>query len=59
MVFWVTTIGGILAFGAGIWFYVAIGKRISEEEKETGKDLTHEANPFSGSAKGSNKDNKK
>ncbi len=45
------TAGGILAFGAWIWYYASLGKRISSEEKEDGRDLTYEINPFTGSAK--------
>lgn len=48
-VFWITTIGGLLSFGAWIWYYASLGERISKEEKEAGKDLTYEMNPFTGS----------
>ncbi|WP_313641467.1 hypothetical protein MHH52_08745 [Paenibacillus sp. FSL K6-0276] len=30
------------------WYYAALGKRISAEEKKAGKDLTDEINPFTG-----------
>ncbi|WP_335872720.1 hypothetical protein [Bacillus sp. 2205SS5-2] len=49
--FWVTAIGGILSFGAFIWYYASLGKRISIEEKEAERDLTYEINPFTGSSK--------
>ena len=52
MAFWISTIGGILAFGAWVWYYIALGKRIHHEEKEAERDLTYEINPFTGSAKG-------
>ncbi|MEH7402892.1 hypothetical protein V7148_18120 [Gottfriedia acidiceleris] len=51
MAFWISTIGGILALGAWIWYYSSLGKRINQEEKEAGKDLSYEINPFTGSAK--------
>lgn len=51
MVTWVMLIGGFLSFGAWVWYYIALGKRISAEEKEAGRDLTYEINPFIGSAK--------
>ncbi|MFN7249912.1 MAG: hypothetical protein ACK4M9_03885 [Anaerobacillus sp.] len=51
-VFWITTIGGLLSLSASIWYYSSLGKRISKEEKEAGKDLTYEINPFTGSSKG-------
>ncbi|WP_153463461.1 hypothetical protein [Sediminibacillus terrae] len=50
-VFWVTTIGGLLSLGAWAWYYAALGKSVSQEEKEAGRDLTYEINPFTGSAK--------
>ncbi|GAE36841.1 hypothetical protein [Halalkalibacter akibai] len=53
--FWITTIGGLASFGAVIWLYAALGKRVSKEEKEAGRDLTHETNAFTGSAKPSHK----
>lgn len=59
MVFWISTIGGILAFGSWIWYYASLGKRIHQEEKEAGRDLTYEINPFTGSAKGTLTENKK
>lgn len=31
-----------------VWYYAALGKRISVEEKKAGKDLTNEINPFTG-----------
>ncbi len=49
--FWVPLVGGVIAFGAWIWYYASLGKRISAEEKEAGRDLTYEINPFTGSAK--------
>ncbi len=30
------------------WYYIAIGKRISEEERKAGRDLSEEINPFTG-----------
>lgn len=51
MAFWISTIGGILALGAWIWYYTSLGKRIHQEEKEAGRDLSYEINPFTGSAK--------
>lgn len=30
------------------WYYAALGKRISAEEKKAGRDLTNEINPFTG-----------
>ncbi|MGM7700679.1 hypothetical protein ACSVDE_03075 [Pseudalkalibacillus sp. Hm43] len=48
---WVPVVGGIIALGAGIWYYAAIGKAVHEEEQAAGKDLTYEMNPFTGSAK--------
>ena len=50
MVFWVQFIGGILAFGAIVWYYASIGRMITAEEKKAGRDLTYEMNPFTGSA---------
>ncbi|MGF9891669.1 hypothetical protein ABEX78_23705 [Priestia megaterium] len=47
----VLLVGGVLAFGASTWYYAALGKRITDEEKEAGRDLTYEINPFTGSAK--------
>lgn len=52
---WVPIVGGIIAFGAAIWYYASIGKAVHEEEKEAGKDLTYEINPFTGSAKSKKK----
>lgn len=49
--FWIITAGGILAFGAWIWYYASLGRRISAEEKEARRDLTYEINAFTGSAK--------
>ncbi|MBY3622150.1 hypothetical protein HGO21_21725 [Acinetobacter sp. CUI P1] len=31
-----------------LWYYAALGKRISAEEKNAGKDLADEINPFTG-----------
>ncbi|MEW4369219.1 hypothetical protein [Paenibacillus kandeliae] len=31
-----------------MWYYAALGKRMSEEEKKAGRDLTYELNPFTG-----------
>lgn len=31
-----------------VWYYAALGKRISAEEKKAGRDLTNEINPFTG-----------
>ncbi|MNC20556.1 hypothetical protein D3C75_685110 [compost metagenome] len=30
------------------WYYAALGKRISAEEKKAGRELTNEINPFTG-----------
>lgn len=49
--FWVTAIVGLLSFGAWILYYTSLGKRISHEEKEAGRDLSYEINPFTGSSK--------
>lgn len=39
----------ILAFIVpAVWYYAALGKRISAEEKKAGKDLSDEINPFTG-----------
>jgi hypothetical protein len=51
-------VGGLLACGAWIWYYASLGKSISEEEKEAGRDLTYEINPFTGSAKPSERSQK-
>ncbi|MEK3805982.1 hypothetical protein MHB63_05150 [Bacillus sp. FSL H8-0547] len=53
----VTTIGGLLSAVAFTWYYAALGKRISNEENEEGKDLTYQLNPFTGSSKGDNQNN--
>ena len=53
----VLIIGGVLAFGASIWYYAALGKRITDEEKEARRDLTYEINPFTGSAKDTKDEN--
>ncbi|MGG2027553.1 hypothetical protein AB1282_17795 [Gottfriedia sp. S16(2024)] len=58
MAFWITTIGGILALGAWIWYYASLGKRIHQEEKEAGRDLSYEINPFTGSAKATSNEKK-
>ncbi len=34
--------------GPQIWYHIAIGKRISEEERKAGRDLSEEINPFTG-----------
>ncbi|WP_341285345.1 hypothetical protein [Priestia megaterium] len=47
----VLLIGGVLAFVASTWYYASSGKRITDEEKAAGRDLTYEINPFTGSAK--------
>ncbi|MEM4992126.1 hypothetical protein WKH56_06260 [Priestia sp. SB1] len=44
-------VGGILTGGAYMWYYATLGKKITEEEKAAGRDLTYEINPFTGSAK--------
>lgn len=31
-----------------VWYFAALGKRISAEEKKAGKDLSDEINPFTG-----------
>ena len=49
--FWVTSIGGLLSLGAFAWYYASLGKRISKEEKEAGRDLTYETNPFTGTSR--------
>lgn len=49
--FWVTAIVGLLSFGAWILYYTSLGKWISHEEKEAGRDLSNEINPFTGSSK--------
>lgn len=38
----------IVSAVAGVLYYAGIGKRISEEEKKAGRDLTYEINPFTG-----------
>jgi len=38
----------VLSAVAGVFYYTGIGKRISEEEKKAGRDLTYEINPFTG-----------
>ncbi|WP_167555266.1 hypothetical protein [Gottfriedia acidiceleris] len=58
MDFLISTNGGILVFGSLIWYYASLGKRIHKEEKEAGRDLSYEINPFTGSAK-SNSNEKK
>ncbi|MCF6410698.1 hypothetical protein [Pseudalkalibacillus salsuginis] len=50
-VFWVTSIGGLLSLGVFVWYYASLGKRISKEEKEAGKDLTYKINSFTGTSK--------
>ncbi|EIT87139.1 hypothetical protein A374_02759 [Fictibacillus macauensis ZFHKF-1] len=52
--FLIPAIGGIVALVAAIWYYAAIGTRISSQEKEAGRDLTYETNPFTGDAGVSN-----
>ncbi|MET3193364.1 hypothetical protein [Bacillus sp. OAE603] len=59
MVFLISTIGGVIGFGALIWYYAALGKRIHQEEKDAGRDLSYEINPFTGSAKGTFNQDKK
>ncbi|GGM20944.1 hypothetical protein GCM10011351_03500 [Paraliobacillus quinghaiensis] len=51
MEFWIMTGGGIIAIGASVWYYASLGKSISKEEKEVGKDLSYETNPYTGSSK--------
>jgi len=51
-VFWISTLGSLASLGCFIWLFVSLGKRISKEEKDAGRDLTYETNPFTGSAKG-------
>ncbi|MFF3023470.1 hypothetical protein ACFVRR_12585 [Gottfriedia sp. NPDC057948] len=58
MAFWISTIGGILTLGAWIWYYSSLGKRINQEEKEAGKDLSYVINPFTGSAKSTSNERK-
>ncbi|MEH7351343.1 hypothetical protein [Gottfriedia acidiceleris] len=58
MAFWISTIGGILALGAWIWYYASLGKRIHHEEKEAGRDLSYEINPFTGSSKATTNEKK-
>ncbi|WP_338780558.1 hypothetical protein [Metabacillus sp. FJAT-52054] len=59
MAFWISAIGGILVLGLWVWYYSSLGKSVYQEEKEAGKDLTYEINPFTGSAKNtSDKKNK-
>ncbi|CAJ1315591.1 hypothetical protein PO903_13995 [Paenibacillus sp. PK4536] len=38
----------VLLSAPGIWYHIAIGKRIAHEEKKAGRDLTYEINPFTG-----------
>ncbi|MRN52560.1 hypothetical protein [Paenibacillus monticola] len=38
----------IVVAGPMVWSYIAVGKRISAEEKKAGRDLTNEINPFTG-----------
>ncbi|MEH6937355.1 hypothetical protein V7056_05745 [Bacillus sp. JJ664] len=55
----ISTIVGIIGFGSLVWYYAALGKRIHQEEKEAGRDLSYEINPITGSAKDiSNQDKK-
>ncbi|WP_227940275.1 hypothetical protein [Alkalihalobacillus deserti] len=49
--FWITTLGGLVTLGCFIWLFASLGKRISKEEKDAGRDLTYETNPFTGSSK--------
>ncbi|MCM3363680.1 hypothetical protein [Niallia sp. MER TA 168] len=51
MVFWFEAIGGILAFGAVVFYYASLGRMITAEEKIAGRDLTYKIHPFTGSAK--------
>jgi hypothetical protein len=41
----------VLSIVANVWYYAAIGKKVAEEEKKTGRDLTYEINPYTGSTK--------
>lgn len=41
----------ILSIVANVWYYAAIGKKVAEEEKKAGRDLTYEINPYTGSTK--------
>lgn len=40
-----------LAKAANVLYLMAVGRRIHAEEQETGRDLTYEMNPFTGSRK--------
>ncbi|MFC0188637.1 hypothetical protein ACFFJY_10090 [Fictibacillus aquaticus] len=50
---WIIFGGGVLSLIGWVWYYAALGKRISAEEKKAGRDLTYEMNPYTGSAKDS------
>lgn len=38
----------LVVVGPMVWYYAALGKRISAEEKKAGRDLSDEINPFTG-----------
>lgn len=38
----------IVAAAPLVWYQAALGKRISEEERKAGRDLTGEINPWTG-----------
>ncbi|WNS45816.1 hypothetical protein [Paenibacillus sp. MMS20-IR301] len=38
----------VLAGAPLVWYYAALGKRITAEEKKAGRDLSSEINPFTG-----------
>jgi hypothetical protein len=53
---WIIFGGAVLSLATWIWYYAALGKRISSEEKKASRDFTNETNPFTGSANEMKKD---
>ena len=41
----------VLSIVANVWYYATLGKKVAEEEKKAGRDLTYEINPYTGSTK--------
>ncbi|MCM3740840.1 hypothetical protein M3210_11205 [Oceanobacillus luteolus] len=56
---WIPRLVILVAAIPFIWYFIALSKNISKTEKEHGRDMTYEINPFTGMKMPSSEDEKK
>ncbi|MFC7370603.1 hypothetical protein ACFQPF_02810 [Fictibacillus iocasae] len=55
---WIVLVAALLSILSSIWYYTSLGRRISVEEKNAGRDLSCEMNPYTGSGSKNEMDKK-